>query len=810
MTLPIPGPHLLLPEHRAHLQTSGLSDETIAEASIMSVDEKQARMLGYAKGIRGIAIPYPDTRLVIDGRPVPYTRLRVDEDVRRKPGLKYENVLSKRIEEGLSHYPYVPPGVEAIRKDARQPVFITEGEKKALKMTQETWPTIGLPGVFMFTDPTSKREPGDKPLHPELRRWRWRGRIVLVCFDSDRLEKNSVALAHERLCAALTREGAVVRVVNVFNLPGLDKTGADDFLVRSGQEAFRVLVEQARGWEPFAHLVEMLPVGLTIPALFEALSDVRHKLLKANVEERRHVALRLMERYPTLEQAEAEGLLTRQGRPVEGPLPCIVVNDGQMRDVVKQSWTALLQSRFGPRLFRYGDALVLGPEQIDGAVLRLKVVDLGLLTWLLNRSADWLRMKKGGEIGDGRLTADVVKDVAAVPHSRVPRLDAIVRVPVITADGSVLGGSGYVAEAHILQIVDASVMGVVSSLPQKPSVEVRRRALAFVLEEVLGDFPLARLSDRAHALSLLLLPLVRHLVSGPTPLHLVEAPSEGTGKSLLADVVSVVATGRRSQPTPLPLREEELRKKLTAVLLGAPNLVLFDNVNHAIDSASLAAILASVRWNDRLLGQSKQLSMPNRAIWIATANNPCLSREIARRTVRIRLDAGVEQPWLRDEFRHADLIGWLKSERARVIAALLTLIRGWLANGRVEGTVRLGSFESWSSVVGGVLASAGVDGFLADRHEQHSVVDPEEGDWEALVTAWHEAYELNPQTARTLLEMATERQLLGLGGGNDTKARARFFQGLSRRRDRIYGPWRIDMSRDRKRKRNVYSLVPGA
>jgi hypothetical protein len=55
-------------------------------------------------------------------------------------------------------------------------VFVTEGEKKALKLTQEGFPAIGLPGVFLFSDPRSDKRPSRKPLHPELKRWRWRRR----------------------------------------------------------------------------------------------------------------------------------------------------------------------------------------------------------------------------------------------------------------------------------------------------------------------------------------------------------------------------------------------------------------------------------------------------------------------------------------------------------------------------------------------------------------------------------------------------------------------------------------------------------
>ncbi len=199
----------LRPDHREHLRGSGLSDETLRRAGICSLDERAAYALGYPAGLRGIGFPYLGTEVQVDGRPVPYTRLRVDPDRQREPGRKYENPLGHRLQKGLTYYPYGPPGVEALRKRADQPILITEGEKKTLKLTQDGWPTIGLPGVFLFADPGSSKKPAKKPLHPELRRWRLRGREVLVCFDSDRTAKEGVGLAHERLCSGLTRLGAV-------------------------------------------------------------------------------------------------------------------------------------------------------------------------------------------------------------------------------------------------------------------------------------------------------------------------------------------------------------------------------------------------------------------------------------------------------------------------------------------------------------------------------------------------------------------------------------------------------------------------
>ena len=51
---------------------------------------------------------------------------------------------------------------------------------------------------------------------------------------------------------------------------------------------------------------------------------------------------------------------------------------------------------------------------------------------------------------------------------------------------------------------------------------------------------------------------------------------------------------------------------------------------------------------------------------VATGNNPEFSNEMARRLLRIRLDAHLERPRQRAEFRHPDLNTWVRANRARL------------------------------------------------------------------------------------------------------------------------------------------------
>ncbi len=506
-----------------------------------------------------------------------------------------------------------------------------------------------------------------------------------------------------------------------------------------------------------------------------------------------------------MKQPNSDALHLVEHEPDEA-LPDVVTNNRQIRDIVADAWSALEASDYGARVFRYGDALVYA-RQVREAHVALESLDAPRLTALLNRSATWVAETEEG-FRNSRVPQDAVRDMLALPHPDIPWLEAVVHLPVVRSDGSMAPVDGYDPDSRLFVATSHAVRAVVAKLSGPPQPQ---EALTFVLREVLGDFPFARDSDRAHAVAALLLPVVRHLVDGPTPLHLIEAPTPGTGKTLLADVIHVVATGEPVEPTPLPRREEEVRKKITSVLLGSPALILLDNINHGIDSPSLAAALTKDRWSDRVLGQSRMVRLPNRAMWLATANNPVLSHEMSRRSVRIRLDADAERPWLRDGFRHPDLVGWVRAHRGQVIGALLELARGWLLAGAPDVGVKLGSYAAWARVIGGVLGRAGIDGFLDDRQHDEEAEDPVEAEWRALVALWFERFGTDPVDAKALQQVAAGAGLLDLDDGPvDRRAKARFSRGLSRRRDRIYDGMRIVVVRDSHRKVNRYALDPGS
>jgi hypothetical protein len=112
-------------------------------------------------------------------------------------------------------------------------------------------------------------------------------------------------------------------------------------------------------------------------------------------------------------------------------------------------------------------------------------------------------------------------------------------------------------------------------------------ARKLLLEDLLGDFPFVSSADRANALAAMLVPFVRDVIDGPTPLHLIEKPTSRTGATLLARCLTVPFGGVESQ---WPKKEAEREKVILGKLRSGTSVVWFDNVTGRIDSPALNTV----------------------------------------------------------------------------------------------------------------------------------------------------------------------------------------------------------------------------
>lgn len=434
-------------------------------------------------------------------------------------------------------------------------------------------------------------------------------------------------------------------------------------------------------------------------------------------------------------------------------LPSIQVNDRQLREVVASACDALIKANTPPTVFLRDGRMVR--LNMSGASPSLEEFTEKSLPLRLSDVANWLDVKEGTTEENDKERAvypppQVVISVLSTPPPGLQVLESLRTTPFFGADGQLITAPGY----HALQRAFLVEYGglVVPVISSQPTEEEVKAALLLLAVELLGDFPFDLPADKAHALALVLLPFVRDMVDGNTPLHIIEAPEAGSGKSLVGDVASLIATGALMHYRPFPVREEEQEKTIfTALRAGGP-FMAFDNVKGELDSPALESALTSDTVKSRLLGGNTEGTARNRAVWLVAANNVRLSRDLVRRSVRIRLDARMENPEERASFRHPDLKRWVKEKRGQLVHAALTLVQNWVARGRPAGTVKSrGSFESWSRVLGGILEAAGVVGFL-DPAATLANADVKQDERRAFVERWAEQFGEQPVSARQLLD----------------------------------------------------------
>jgi hypothetical protein len=232
---------------------------------------------------------------------------------------------------------------------------------------------------------------------------------------------------------------------------------------------------------------------------------------------------------------------------------------------------------------------------------RIEPLPLALLRERFAANARWVKLR---ETKDGCVeTRDRPPAwcVAAV-HARadwpgVRHLEAVVDYPVLRPDGTVLSRNGYDPDTNLL----LEPAGSVPPVPDDPSRDAAVAARDALLQAV-ADFPFAKPCHRAAWLAGLLTPLARFAFSGPTPLVLVDANVRGAGKGLLLDCISRIITGESFTIATYTSDEDELRKRITSLVLAGERLVLLDNLEGKFGNAVLDAALTGTSWKDRVPG----------------------------------------------------------------------------------------------------------------------------------------------------------------------------------------------------------------
>ncbi len=433
------------------------------------------------------------------------------------------------------------------------------------------------------------------------------------------------------------------------------------------------------------------------------------------------------------------------GPDLPPPLPMIIAAGVPLQDVTRRALETVIEANDPPRIYVRDAQLTFATRSEDGRATLL-AADEGTLRGVMARAARYVRMKRSGDEWVAQDIAPPLDAVRDFPfevylwaeergHWPFPPITGVTECPVLRPDGSVCDTPGYdpVTRLYYLPAPDLEV----PPIPEQPTSEDLADAWGR-LEALLQDFPFADGASGSNAIALMLTAVARPCIPGPTPLCLIDAPQAGTGKSLLVDVISHIATGRYAAMLTAPTREEEWRKQLTSVLLTGQTFVVIDNVTRDLDSGALSTALTSATISDRLLGHSRQIELPVRCTWAATGNNIRLGQDMPRRCYWVRLDARQSRPWQGRTFAIPDLREHVARERGALLAALLTIARAWYAAGRPSwpSLPIIGSFEPWCRIIGGMMRQAGDCSFLRNLDALHERAAEADNTWEAFLRAW--------------------------------------------------------------------------
>lgn len=346
-----------------------------------------------------------------------------------------------------------------------------------------------------------------------------------------------------------------------------------------------------------------------------------------------------------------------------------------------------------------------------------------LMDWL-DREISFQRYYKRSKDGAHWQPVDCPRDLADICIKKsgqrgLPELRAVISAPMIDPAGRLIDAPGYDAESDLLLMTDDPGA---YSVGRDPSIDDALAALR-TLWEPFNLFPYVDAISRSVHLAAVLTAVTRATMRG-APGILYDAPTAGTGKTLLARCVGALVLGKAPGTTsPKTNDDAEMRKDLFSRALGGQAFICIDNVDTHLKSPSLCDFLTSDEKADRVLAMSKIEEAANVAMVTVTGNNVCIVGDLNRRMLRCRLDTREENPHRR-AFK-LDPLDYVLRRRWELCVAACTILRAYHCAGAPRlAEDRLGSFEQWSDTVRQAVMWLGMNG--GDGIVGGPLVDPTE------------------------------------------------------------------------------------
>lgn len=453
----------------------------------------------------------------------------------------------------------------------------------------------------------------------------------------------------------------------------------------------------------------------------------------------------------------------------------IVVKDGEISKIVDKTQNAIIEME-RPVYVRGG--ILVEPIWHEYPISNgnktkvtiFKMISTERLWYMINKH-DIIFKRYDGKKKDMVIIdppAKAMNTLIALGHWGFPRVSGIINAPTLRPDGSILSKKGYDQATQLWCHPDENIM--MPKTKEKPTKKDALEALK-LFEDLLSGFAFESRVDFSVAVAGIIGAVCRGAYD-VAPMILFLAHMPGSGKSFLVDVISSIVRGRACPVTTASKNEEEMEKRLGALLLESPSMISLDNMSFNIRSDLLCSMCSQQMVKVRILGKSEAPDCEWKGSLFATGNNISYSGDMTRRGLICNLDPGVERPELR-EFDF-DPIDRVLKDRGKYIAAALTLVRGYLNSGVELDCLPLGSYSGWSRFVREPLIWLGEEDPVRSM-DQALEDDPVKSSAENLFELMKQHVGLDkPIKANEIIDLAKEQISTGeFGAGVSGFARAR-------------------------------------
>jgi hypothetical protein len=392
----------------------------------------------------------------------------------------------------------------------------------------------------------------------------------------------------------------------------------------------------------------------------------------------------------------------------------VVVDFVQNRDTIEALFDALVAAvKPVTRFFRQGRDLVfvrrgIGPVPVHERNLA------GLLSALVELR--FLRETEDGQELDRYdvLPTDLCRAFVHSPRvaAALPELVGYSRTPLFDARARLVSRPGFDPES-----------GIFYDGPPIPPAEG-----SAALDAALGGFLWKQEVDRINLIGAMLTTLTMPMWTRGHPFVAINGNKAGVGKSTLARVLGLIAEGGEEVSTVSWCPDDaEFEKQLATRVEAGDRVILIDNAKTAksIESAILERCITDTRLNFRRLGSNSSITRPrNDVLFCLTMNLVQLGPDLRRRALPVNLST--ESDVREVAYPLDDVLGWVQERRVDIVGELLGLVQRWLDDGRPLAVVpaRHSTGQRWASTIDGILAHAGLPGFLSNFEDSEHAFDP--------------------------------------------------------------------------------------